>query len=576
MIIAKLMRLSGEYRRPLIMGAILRIVDGLFSLGPVLVLFAVLRDVAAEHEMPSAAKVGVLLAAIVLVRFVIHWLALRTSVRAGFSIMSLLRTGYADRLRRLPMGWLSGASTGDVTGPLLQDLQHIEPFLVEHLAASCSVAVQILFCISCVAVMDRHLALLVLAGLFPAALSMVWVNRRLAKRMPGRSQALSDVTSAIIEFSRGINVVKAFGVTAGRFQKYEGVMAHNRDINMTLITYVGVAAFFYFICLELGYAVLVAFGFPAASPGATADPAPFAAFLFTALVALRVYGLAATFVDLAGFVKQGDAALERLEAIDNVKLLPQPACERFPKNKDVIFNRVSFSYGEAPVLQDVSFTMAPGAMTALVGASGSGKTTVANLLCRFWDAQAGSVSIGGVDVRDMNEETLWKHVSIVFQNVHLFSDTVAANIRLGAPEASDEAVQAAARAARCHEFIMELPKGYDTVLADGASDLSGGQRQRLSIARAILKDAPIIVLDEATASVDLENERHIQQAIGALTKEKTLLVIAHRLSTVVNADQILVLHGGKVTERGTHAELLALTGRYSELWSAQYEKRRPA
>lgn len=571
MVISKLLDISGEFRGELVCGALLRTVDGLLSLGPVFLLFAVLHGLIVDGRTWHPAVVLAVLLAITAVRFALYRLSLKKGSQAGFAIMSLMRERYVGRIRRLPMGWFHSSTMGELTGPLLQDLQHIEPLLVEYLAAMGSVAAQLLFCLACVAAVDVHLALLLLAGLVPAALTMIWVNGRLKEFMPRRAQALSDVTSAVVEFSQGIGVIKAFNVIAGQFKKYEGTMARNRDINVALINYVGVAAFFYFICLELGYAALVAFGMPVeTAAGVPASSADFAAFVFAALMALRIYGLASTFVDLAGFVKQGGAALERLERINRIEPLPHPRVPAVPADDSVEFDRVGFSYGDAPVLRGVTFRMKPGTMTALVGASGSGKSTIASLLCRFWDVKEGSVRIGGVDVRDMDEETLWKHVSIVFQDVHLFSDTVAANIRLGKPGATDEEVRAAAKAASCHEFIMELPQGYDTVLTDGGANLSGGQRQRLSIARTILKNAPIIILDEATASVDLENERHIQNAIAALTKEKTVLLIAHRLSTVVAADQILVVRGGAVREHGTHEELLRLNGAYSALWRAQY------
>jgi ATP-binding cassette subfamily B protein len=569
MVISKLLNLSGEYRHKLIFGAVLRTLDGLLSLAPVFLLFVVLHGLISGGRKWNAGEVLAVLVITILTRFALYWLALRIGVRAGFSIMSLMRERYAEHVRRLPMGWFYSSATGDITGPILQDLQHIEPFLVEYMAALCSVTVQIVFCLACVTVVDGDMTLLLLAGLIPATISMLWVNRRLREFMPRRAQALSGVTSAIIEFSQGINVIKAFGVTAKNYRKYEGVMAHNRDINIALINYVGVAAFFYFICLELGYAALIAFGTPVSQADMTIDPARFAALLFAALMALRIYGLAASFVDLAGFVKQSGVGLERIETIGKVKPLPPPRIMRCPEGNYVEFAQVGFSYGEGRVLRDVSFCMEPGTMTALVGASGSGKTTVANLLCRFWDVQKGSIRIGGTDVRDMSEETLWQHVSIVFQHVHLFSDTVAANIRLGKPGASDAEIRAAAEAASCHDFIMEMPDGYDTVLMDRGGNLSGGQRQRLSIARAILKNAPIIILDEATASVDVENERRIQNALSALVQEKTVLVIAHRLSTVVAADQILVLQKGIITERGNHADLLKQDGYYSTLWKMQ-------
>lgn len=210
-------------------------------------------------------------------------------------------------------------------------------------------------------------------------------------------------------------------------------------------------------------------------------------------------------------------------------------------------------------------------MTALVGASGSGKTTIANLIVRFWDAQKGAIKIGGVDVQNMTCDSLLRHVSMVFQRVYLFHDTVENNIRFGNPDATREEIIAAAKKARCHDFIEALPDGYDTVVGEGGSTLSGGEKQRISIARAILKNAPIVLLDEATASIDPDNEKHIQEAINALVQDKTLIIIAHRLSTIKRADQILVIDDGRIVERGTHEELLANERQYKNLWQRRQQ-----
>ena len=236
---------------------------------------------------------------------------------------------------------------------------------------------------------------------------------------------------------------------------------------------------------------------------------------------------------------------------------------RSPNTHDIAFENVSFSYGERKILDGVSFTVKEKTTTAIVGPSGSGKTTICSLIARFWDVNSGKVTIGGNDVRDFTLDSLMNNISMVFQNVYLFSDTIENNIKFGSPSAAHEQVVEAAKKACCHDFIMNLPNGYDTVLEEGGASLSGGERQRLSIARAILKDSPIIILDEATANVDPENEDRLQAAIEALMKNKTIVMIAHRLKTVRKADQILVLDGGHIVQKGTHDELAEQDGIYS-------------
>ncbi len=258
--------------------------------------------------------------------------------------------------------------------------------------------------------------------------------------------------------------------------------------------------------------------------------------------------------------------LDRLDKIEQARFIDEDGRALDLDRFDIAFEDVAFSYDEGPeartVLHDVSFAIPEGTTCAIVGPSGSGKTTIANLMARFWDVSAGSVRVGGHDVREFTCDSLLANFSMVFQNVYLFNDTVEANIAFGCPGASHDEVVAAAKRACCHGFIEELPQGYDTVVGEGGSSLSGGQKQRISIARALLKDAPIVVLDEATASVDPENEQLIQQAIGQLTAGKTVVVIAHRLATVEASDQILVVDGGTVAQRGTHDQLMAEGGTY--------------
>jgi len=259
-----------------------------------------------------------------------------------------------------------------------------------------------------------------------------------------------------------------------------------------------------------------------------------------------------------------DSAMNKLEALENAEYIDQDGKDITPTSYDITFQDVSFGYDKRTVLHDVNFTIPQNTTTAIVGPSGSGKSTLCSLIARFYDVDAGKITLGETDIREFTCDSLLKNISMVFQNVYLFRDTIRNNIKFGSPDASEEQMIAVAKKARCHDFIMALPDGYDTVIGEGGSSLSGGEKQRISIARAMLKDAPIVILDEATASIDPENEHLIQEAISALTHGKTIITIAHRLATIENADQILVIDGGTVVQKGTHKELLAQRGTYQE------------
>jgi ATP-binding cassette subfamily B protein len=262
-------------------------------------------------------------------------------------------------------------------------------------------------------------------------------------------------------------------------------------------------------------------------------------------------------------------SFDRIQAVLDEPTLPEPSNDPHLDRFDIEFRNVSFRYEKELVLDHISFHIPERSVTALVGPSGSGKTTIANLIARFWDVNEGEVRIGGCNIKALRTDRLLSYISMVFQDVYLFHDTVLNNIRIGRPHATIEEVMAAARAAQCHEFIKRRPQGYDTIVGEGGSTLSGGEKQRLSIARAILKNAPIVLLDEATASLDPENEALIQRGFQALVRAKTLVVIAHRLSTIRHADQILVIDKGRIVERGRHEELLAVNGLYAKLWREQ-------
>jgi ATP-binding cassette subfamily B protein len=272
-------------------------------------------------------------------------------------------------------------------------------------------------------------------------------------------------------------------------------------------------------------------------------------------------------------IKNGSAGLTKVNSVYKNKPLPETTKDRKIKHYDVTFSNVSFAYEDEQVLKNVSFHVPENTITALMGPSGSGKTTIINLIARFWDVKEGEIKIGGINIKDVKTEELMSNISIVFQDVYLFNDTILNNIKVGKQDATQEEVIAAAKKANCHEFIMKFADKYETVVGEGGSKLSGGEKQRISIARAFLKDAPIVLLDEATANVDPENELIIQNSINELVKNKTVIIIAHKLSTLKQADQILVLKQGEIVQRGTHDELIKSAGIYSDYWRRRQKAR---
>jgi ATP-binding cassette subfamily B protein len=370
------------------------------------------------------------------------------------------------------------------------------------------------------------------------------------------------LTDAVLEYIQGISVIKSLHMSGDKAKKVkneiEATCFHAIDFEEEMLF----PSVLFQSCFGIGISTTIFIGSVLCLDSGVSAAEAIMVFIF----AFQIYRPFIALGTQGAIVRVMEASLNRYEKVKEVELIDRDGRDIALDRFDIEFRDVGFSYGESETLTDVSFRIPERSMTALCGESGSGKTTIANLIVRFWDVQQGEVLVGGRNVKEMTCDSLLNNISMVFQKVYLFHDTVAANIRFGRPGATDEEVIEAAKKARCHDFITALPGGYDTVIGEGGSTLSGGERQRISIARAILKDSPIILLDEATASVDPENEKYIQQAIGELVRDKTLVVIAHRLSTIQGADQILVVDGGRIAERGTHDELLSKGGQYKKLW----------
>jgi ATP-binding cassette subfamily B protein len=554
-------------RVPLTVSALLQAVAAGASIVPFVCVVEIARRLLAPPADDDAirALVAVAVAAFGL-RLLAQGLSGHITHLADNTFQLAVRRRVAAQLGRLPLGWFGARHSGEVKRAAHDDvaamhymIAHSVPDLVAGVVAPLAALVYLV-------AIDWRLTLITLAPVIVFAALYVTIVRGYSWQMSEHAATLGRVNAAVVELVQGIAVVKAFGAAGRPHHRYvrstEAYADFHEDwvrpiARRSALAELACSPPVMLLTVLAGGAALVRWG--GLEP---VDVVPFALLGLGLTAPLLTLGYSAH-----GFRLAADAA-GRVASLLALPELPQPVRGREPSGERVELRDVAFSYDDrGDVLTDVSVALAPGTVTALVGASGAGKSTLAALIPRFWDVSAGAVTVGGVDVRDVPSADLYAHVAFVFQDPGLLRASVRDNIRLARPDADDGAVQAAARAAQVHARVMELPRGYDSIVGDEAR-LSGGEAQRVAIARALLADRPILVLDEATAFADPESEAAIQDALSRLAAGRTLVVIAHRLSTVAGADQILVLSAGRVVERGRHAELLDADGEYARLWRA--------
>lgn len=476
----------------------------------------------------------------------------------GTEVAAGQRIHLGDVLKRVPLGYFSQNSVGDILAGVTTELSVLELSGMKMVDAIINGYAKFLAIVLCLIFFSPVAAAVSVVGVVFSALALQGISRHSEKTAVVAHEAVENMSGAAIEYIRGLSIVKSFGQEGASTQSFRSANKALKDIRIGIEK-----GFTPFNCLHLFALKLASMGIVfICAWQATQGQMSMAFFLMFVLFSFVMFGSVENINDAAHLLGVIDSAMDKLEALENAEYIDQDGKDIKPTSYDIEFKDVSFGYDDRTILHDLNFTIPQNTTTAIVGPSGGGKTTLCNLIARFYDVTSGSITLGGTDIRAFTCDSLLRNISMVFQNVYLFRDTIKNNIKFGSPDAADEKVIAAAKAARCHDFIMALPDGYDTVIGEGGSSLSGGEKQRISIARAMLKDAPIVILDEATASIDPENEHLIQEAISALTHGKTIITIAHRLATIENADQILVIDGGTVAQRGTHEELLEQEGTY--------------
>ena len=502
-------------------------------------------------------SLGIIVASLI-VTIAINMKATMLQTRAGYRACANKRIEIAEHLRYLPMGWFNDNSLGEVTSVTTNTMENmanvatrVVMVTTRGFLTSALIAVMMFF-------FDWRIGLITLAGLvlfFAINAAMQQTEQDLAKR---KFNADERLVSKVLEYVQGIAEIKSFDLIHDSTTQVHSAVEEARQASFAMEIPSVLYMLAQFAINKLtGVAICAAaiiFYF-----GGTMELANCLLMLICSFIFFEQLDSAGSFSSLFRSI---DIGVNKANAILGIKPMDIDGKELSPAQKDIVLRQVNFSYDSKQILHDVSLTIPEKTTVAIVDPSGSGKTTLCNLMARFWDVQSGSVSLGGHDVREYSYDSLIGNFSFVFQRTYLFSDTIANNIRFGKPQASMEEVEAAAKKARCYDFIMALPEGFDTVIGEGGATLSGGERQRISIARAIMKDAPIIILDEATANVDPENEKDLMEAVSELTHDKTVIMIAHRLKTVRNANVIFVVDHGEIVQQGTHDELVAVDGLY--------------
>ena len=571
--ISRVLKLSGKYSKRIKLAFVFSVLDAILAKMPILYAMLVISKLYyGTMQGKDSVIIGVVVVITVILQILVHHASDRLQSGAGYLLFADKRMELGEHLKKLPMGYFTEGNIGKISSVLSTDMLFVEENVMQKIANIMTYAFASIILIIFMFVLDWRLGAISLITTLLAIFVAQRMNRVSLVEADARQEQNENLTEAVLEFIEGIAVIKSYNLLGEKSKQLQENFKESRDKSISFEKTATPWISGLNIIYAFGIVGIFLYGVIAYINGALTLTYVMGMLLFV----LEVFNpLKTLFMESANLTVM-ESCLDRLEEILDEKILPDTGTVKLPESADgnvVDYENVSFAYGDHEVLHNVTFSLKENTMTALVGPSGSGKSTIANSLARFWDVKSGSITVKGVDIRDLSIEELMGQISMVFQNVYLFQDTIYNNILMGRSEATEKEVYEAAKKARCYDFIMAMPEGFNTMIGEGGATLSGGEKQRISIARCILKDAPIVILDEATASVDSDNESYIQEAIDELVRDKILLVIAHRLHTIKNADQILVLNDGKIEEAGKHDELMEMNGLYAALvQQMQYQK----
>ncbi|MFF6462836.1 ABC transporter ATP-binding protein [Staphylococcus aureus] len=558
----KILNWVSPYKTRMILGFIMSFLNAIFIALPIFLASQIFNNVVSHKSIYGKDIFNVVIIMIILVlgRFITAYLKSKNQESIAYEMSANERLNIGNKLKNVPLGYFNTHHSNELTTIVTTDLTFLENFAMKMVDIVINGYILISVLILSLLVVSWQVALLACIGVLLSFLTIQLLENKSKKNAPTYHYAQNQLIEKVVEVIRGIQVIKSFSKENASLRSFNRAVNESKRVNTKIEMQYIPFNLLHLLSLKVTSILIVLVAFLLFIHNSIDLPT----FIMISIFSFVIFDSVENINSAAHVLEIIDMTLEDIEKIKSAPELDKKGKDLTIENDDIAFENVNFSYDDKQVIKNVSFDIAANTSTAIVGPSGSGKSTLCHLLLRFYDVNDGFIRIGGIDIKDLKLSSLMSQISAVFQKVYLFNDTIENNILFGNPDATEEEVIRAAKQACCHDFIMKLPDGYKTVLHEKGNNLSGGERQRISIARAILKDAPIIILDEATASIDPENEQLIQTAINELSKGKTVITIAHKLETIKNADQIIVLNEGEIIQKGSHDELIRKPGMYQD------------
>ncbi|CAI3013272.1 ABC superfamily ATP binding cassette transporter, ABC/membrane protein [Staphylococcus aureus] len=558
----KILNWVSPYKTRMILGFIMSFLNAIFIALPIFLASQIFNNVVSHKSIYGKDIFNVVIIMIILVlgRFITAYLKSKNQESIAYEMSANERLNIGNKLKNVPLGYFNTHHSNELTTIVTTDLTFLENFAMKMVDIVINGYILISVLILSLLVVSWQVALLACIGVLLSFLTIQLLENKSKKNAPTYHYAQNQLIEKVVEVIRGIQVIKSFSKENASLRSFNRAVNESKRVNTKIEMQYIPFNLLHLLSLKVTSILIVLVACLLFIHNSIDLPT----FIMISIFSFVIFDSVENINSAAHVLEIIDMTLEDIEKIKSAPELDKKGKDLTIENDDIAFENVNFSYDDKQVIKNVSFDIAANTSTAIVGPSGSGKSTLCHLLLRFYDVNDGFIRIGGIDIKDLKLSSLMSQISAVFQKVYLFNDTIENNILFGNPDATEEEVIRAAKQACCHDFIMKLPDGYKTALHEKGNNLSGGERQRISIARAILKDAPIIILDEATASIDPENEQLIQTAINELSKGKTVITIAHKLETIKNADQIIVLNEGEIIQKGSHDELIRKPGMYQD------------